>query len=96
MRAGKLRASFTRRASAEYLEGLLHIAADDLNAGLGVQDRIEAALDLLGERPSIGRPGLVPNTREFPVTRTPYTLVYRIRVKSIQVLRVLHQRREYP
>ena len=55
MPAGKLRVNFTRRASAEYLEGLLHIAADELNAGIGVQDRIEAALDLLGERPSTGR-----------------------------------------
>lgn len=87
---------FTKRAATEYLKGLLYIAAEDLTAANLLQDRIEEVLTLLPRRPHIGRPGLVPGTREFPVSKTSYTIVYRVRARAIQVLRVLHQRRRYP
>ena len=96
MPARRLRVDFTRRAAREYLKGLLHIAADDFWAATLVQDRIEDALALIPKRPHVGRPGAVPGTREFPIGRTSYTIVYRIRSDAIQVLRILHQRRRYP
>jgi plasmid stabilization system protein ParE len=90
------RVDFTRRAAREYLEGLLHIAAENVFAAVLVQERIEAALALLQRHARIGRLGMVRGTREFPVTRTSYTIVYRVRRATIEVLRVLHQRRRYP
>ena len=96
MAASRRRVDFTKRAATEYLEGLLYIATQDLSAATLVQDRIEVALTLLPQQPHIGRPGIVPGTREFPVRKTSYTIVYRVRARAIQVLRVLHQRRRYP
>ena len=96
MAASRRRVDFTKRAATEYLKGLLYIAAEDLTAANLLQDRIEEVLTLLPRRPHIGRPGLVPGTREFPVSKTSYTIVYRVRARAIQVLRVLHQRRRYP
>jgi plasmid stabilization system protein ParE len=92
----KRRVELTRRAANEYLAGLRYLASEDLNAAFLVQRRVEAALERLSRYPSIARPGMVVGTRELPVGRTSYTLVYRVRLRSIQVLRVLHQRRKYP
>lgn len=96
MPVAKRRVEFTRRAATEYLSGLHFIASDNPDAGRLVQDRIDATLALLGSRPLIGRTGRIRGTREFPVQRTPYTLVYRVRPGEVQILRVLHQRRRYP
>ena len=96
MAASLRRVDFTKRAATEYLRGLLYIAAEDLSAATLVQGRIEHALALIPRQPSIGRPGIVRGTREFPVGKTSYTIVYRVRGRAIQVLRVLHQRRRYP
>lgn len=96
MAVSRRRVDFTKRAATEYLKGLLFIAAEDLSAANLLQDRIEEVLALLPRRPHIGRPGIVAGTREFPVSKTSYTIVYRVRARAIQVLRVLHQRRRYP
>jgi toxin ParE1/3/4 len=96
MLARRLRVDFTQRAAREYLKGLLYVAADDLSAATLIQDRIESALALIPRQPRIGRPGLVRGTREFPIGKTSYTIVYRVRANTIQILRVLHQRRRYP
>jgi plasmid stabilization system protein ParE len=48
---------------------------------------------LLLENPYIGQPSDVfPHTREFPVLRTPFTFVYRVRSELIEVLRVIDNR----
>ena len=96
MLARRLRVDFTQRAAREYLRGLLYVAADDLSAATLIQDRIEGALALISRRPHIARPGVLRGTREFPIGKTSYTIVYRVRGSAIQVLRVLHQRRRYP
>lgn len=48
--------------------------------------------------PLLGRPGLVPDTRERIVTRYPYRIVYHIDEAShvIEVWRVLHRARQWP
>jgi plasmid stabilization system protein ParE len=96
MPAKKRRVEFTRRAGREYLAELRYLLLQEANAAFVVQDRIEGALERLARYPRIARRGLVGGTRELPVGGTPYTLVYRLRVRGIQVLRVLHQRRKYP
>ncbi len=49
----------------------------------------------LAEHPELGRVGRVGGTRELVVTGTPYLLVYRIRGDELQILRVLHGRRQW-
>lgn len=57
---------------------------------------IQRVEDTLPAHPSIGRAGRVPGTREFILSRTPYLVPYRVRNKTIEVLRVLHAARRWP
>ena len=41
------------------------------------------------------RPGIRQGTRECVMTRYPYTLVYRIGPRRVEIARVIHQRAEY-
>lgn len=59
---------------------------------LAIIQRVE---DTLPAHPSIGRTGRVSGTREFILTRTPYLVPYRVRGKTIEVLRVLHAARRW-
>ena len=43
----------------------------------------------------IFRPGIRHGTRECVMTRYPYTLVYRIGQRQVEIVRVIHQRSEY-
>lgn len=74
----------------------LYIATDSFPAAETVTRRVVEAAERLVPYPQLGRPGRVGGTRELPVGRTPFTLVYRLRVNRISIARVLHQRRKYP
>lgn len=45
--------------------------------------------------PLIGTEGVRRGTRHKVIGKFPYTVVYRVKRDGIQVVRVLHQRREY-
>ena len=60
---------------------------------LAILQRVEGTLPM---HPSIGRAGRVHGTREFILARTPYIVPYRVRDKTIEVLRVLHAARRWP
>lgn len=49
----------------------------------------------LGAHPHIGRQGRVAGTREFVVSRLPYVLAYRITPERVEVVRVIHGRRDW-
>jgi addiction module RelE/StbE family toxin len=50
----------------------------------------------LAQYPGLGRPSSKPGVRELVVARLPYVVPYRVRDDQIQVLRILHQRRDRP
>ncbi len=52
--------------------------------------------DVLPTNPHMGRPGRVPGTRELVVARTPYIVPYRVRDKTLEILRVHHGARRWP
>ncbi len=93
--AGK-QLEWTEAARSELAEGITYIAEDNPAAALGVWERIEYVARLLLERPGIGRVGALPGTRELPIARTFYTLIYRTTSAGIQILHVMHQRRSGP
>lgn len=43
----------------------------------------------------IFRPGIRHGTRECVMTHYPYTLVYRIGLRRVEIVRIIHQRSEY-
>ena len=77
------------------------IAIDDYYALFGQQtaahvlEAIFRAANDLERYPLAGTRGKWPGTRHKIIKSYPYTIVYRVKPKSMQVLRVLHQSRKY-
>jgi len=57
---------------------------------------IEAAAKNLARFPDMGRPGEVPGTRELVIASLPYFVVYRMKGDDVQILRVMHDKQEWP
>ncbi|MGM0785055.1 MAG: type II toxin-antitoxin system RelE/ParE family toxin [Pseudomonadota bacterium] len=56
---------------------------------------IERATQSLPEHPYLYRPGRVGGTREI-VVHPNYLVIYRVTVRSIEIVDVVHARQEYP
>lgn len=56
----------------------------------------QALLRILKATPMAGRPAHgFASAREFPMQRTPFTVIYRVEADRIDILRVLDQRSAY-
>jgi toxin ParE1/3/4 len=73
-----------------------YIGTDNPIAAVEQGDEIEKQIFLLISYPKMGRPGQVKGTRELVIVRTPYIAAYRIKEKTIQILRVLHGAQQWP
>jgi plasmid stabilization system protein ParE len=60
-----------------------------------LKDAIEACADRLPDFPLMHRPGRVEGTREA-IVHPNYILVYRVGEKAVEIVAVVHARREYP
>lgn len=69
---------------------VLHIAEDNIDAALRMQDRIEAAAARLAAMPLRARVGRVDGTRELMISRSPYVVVFRVVGDAVAILRILH------
>jgi plasmid stabilization system protein ParE len=82
-------------ASDEFDRIIDHIAQFDEAAA----DRLEAAglacAERLSEHPYLYRPGRVAGTREA-VIHPNYILIYRVGAAQVEILSVVHSRRQYP
>jgi plasmid stabilization system protein ParE len=58
--------------------------------------RIYKAPEHLATLPGAGKPGRVPNTREWLVKDTPYALIYDLSSGKVRILRVMHSSRQFP
>ncbi|NTX32024.1 type II toxin-antitoxin system RelE/ParE family toxin [Burkholderia pyrrocinia] len=74
-----------------------YIAQDDPLAALELDERLEERAAALPARAELYRQGRVAGTRELVVAPN-YVLVYRIRPADniVEILRVLHARRQWP
>ena len=79
-----------RRALIEYLE------ARSTAAAIMIDDRIDAAFELLRDFPAAGRTGRIDGTRELVVHGTPYVAAYCIEDDTIVVLALIHAARDWP
>lgn len=72
------------------------IAERNPRAAIAAGDRLHAATSLLGEHPSIGRPGRHSGTREWVVAGTPSLIVYRVEAEVVTILRLFHGAQDRP
>jgi toxin ParE1/3/4 len=73
-----------------------YIALDNPAAAEQVYRRIVEATTRLRRFSDLGRPGRVPDTREFMVSRLPYVIVYETDEDTVTVLAVFHAARDWP
>jgi len=58
--------------------------------------QFRALLALLKSNPDVGeRVDAFPGVREFPIRRTPFSVLYRVQPKHIEILRVFDQRSDF-
>lgn len=85
-----------REEALDDLEAVLGYIADrDARAALKLNADIEACAVRLPEHPFLYRPGRVTGTREA-VVHPNYIVVYRVREDTIEIVNVIHTRRQYP
>jgi plasmid stabilization system protein ParE len=73
-----------------------YIAQENLTAAGNLIERILSAVEMLENRPQMGRKGRVPGTSELVITGTPFVVAYRLHDGWIEVLAVLHGARRWP
>ncbi len=73
-----------------------YIAQDNPMAAVSQGDRIAEQIEILQQHPQMGRPGRKQGTRELVISRTPFIVVYRVKGKRIELLRVLHGAQQWP
>jgi toxin ParE1/3/4 len=90
-----LKLRWTRPALADLIEAQNYIARDNPAAAQAVAERVWHATKNLCDHPNIGRPGHVGGTREWPVSQTPYLIVYRVKSDAVEILRIWHGRQNW-
>jgi len=73
-----------------------YIEHDNPEAAERVADSILKSVEMLESNPMVGRVGRVTGTRELVIAKYPYIIPYRIRGQQLELLRVIHSRREWP
>ncbi|MDX8400517.1 MAG: type II toxin-antitoxin system RelE/ParE family toxin [Gallionellaceae bacterium] len=81
---------WTPHARKQRHDAIEYIAQDNHIAALKQLDEIEKQTDTLLLHPEIGRTGRRSGTRELLINRTSFVVVYRIKAKHIEIVRLLH------
>lgn len=84
------------KAIANRVEQIAYIAQDNPLAAITQGNRIVEQVNMLLQHPEMGRPGRKNGTRELVISRTPFIVVYRIKGKRIELLRLLHGAQKWP
>jgi addiction module RelE/StbE family toxin len=83
------------RALADLKSIVEYIAGRNSSAALRLHSAIETCARRLRERPYLYRPGRVEGTREAIVHQN-YILIYRVGAETVEVVRLVHSRQQYP
>lgn len=87
---------WSARARQHLREITAYIAQDNPDAADRMAERILAATERLSAHPHLGRPGRIDGTRELVVGGTPYIVPYRVRGDRVNIIAVLHGKRQWP
>ncbi|HZL00918.1 MAG TPA: type II toxin-antitoxin system RelE/ParE family toxin [Caulobacteraceae bacterium] len=91
-----MRLTWTAPALRDLHDLRAYIARDRPGAAERQATLVLTAAGGLLDFPQMGRPGRRHGTRELVVAKTPFILVYRRGGEAIDLLRVLHGRRQWP
>ena len=83
------------RALADLKSIVEYIADRNAAAAMRLHSAIEACTRRLRERPFLHRPGRVEGTREA-VVHPNHILIYRVGADTVEIVRVVHSRQQYP
>ena len=83
----------TARAYRDLVNITSYIAEEQQNppAARVVLERIEQAFKRIQSMPNIGRESARPDTRQLTIAKLPFSIVYRVRNDTIEVLTVFHE-----
>ncbi len=91
-----MRVVWTPEAQQDRADVWDYIAADNPRAAARMDEIFSDAADRLTQHPMLGKPGIVPGTRELIVAKTRYIVPYRVRGETVEILRVFHTSRRLP
>ena len=75
---------WARPALGDIKEAGDFIALDNPQAAERMAERVQEAVEYLVDHPTMGRPGRVSGTRELVISGTPFIVVYRVVIPSVQ------------
>lgn len=84
----------TPRAATELSELLSYIEQENPQAAFRVAGSIEHIFELLCDMPTLGKPSLRAETREYTIPRLPLIIVYRPQDNDMVILSVFHTARD--
>jgi toxin ParE1/3/4 len=88
--------SWSPEAAFDFTAIVQYIRQDNSSAALRVARYIYDAVAQLNTFPNRGRPGRVNGTRELPLPRLPFVVVYRVRENAVEIVRLLHGAQRWP
>ncbi|MGS0742507.1 type II toxin-antitoxin system RelE/ParE family toxin [Glaciimonas sp. GG7] len=91
-----MRLVWLSRAIANRDAQLDRIAQDNVTAAIEQGDRIEQQTRQLITHPELGRIGRKHGTRELVINRTAFIVIYRVRPRQIELIRILHGAQQWP
>jgi toxin ParE1/3/4 len=87
---------WTPRAVADLEEISDYLAAASPQAWEHLLQRVERLTETILDFPLMGKAGLVPGTREFVLSGTPYILVFQLKDDSVVIVSVRDGRMRLP
>lgn len=90
-----MRVIWTPEAQQDRAEIWDYIAGDNPRAAARMDELFSDAAARLAEHPLLGKPGIIPGTREL-IPHESYRLVYEIEDEAVWVLTLVHTARQWP
>lgn len=91
-----MRIVWTLTAIRDLVQIRRYIERDNPLAASSVAAQILKSVNRLVDHPQMGRLGRLSGTRELVISKTPYVVPYRVQGETIELLRVIHSRQQWP
>lgn len=88
------RVVWLKRSVHELAYQIMRIAENNPTAARNQRNRIVAKVTQLVNFPACGRAGVIEGTREL--VASPWVIVYRIKGRRVEILRILHGKQKRP